>query len=160
MSFLGRERITEDGKRTYGLIRTTPEVVDKPILNKGVSVLAELNQRGFIESDKLTRGERRVIINPFLNHEPATPITIQGVASTHAKGGIKFSALDFFGRQLLEMYYVVDPEKFRSYMGAKLGRQFCRQNPHADQGLRRAFTRFMHGYQMHWSGCRERRPAH
>jgi len=115
----------------------------------------ELIRKGFIDGHNLSPATRRFIVDPLKFSMPTMSFRLQGVNSAPGGGAKKYSAIDFFGKLLEESWYVYDIERFRTFTGERFGTMFKSKNPTPTSGLKCAFTRFLHGMNMHWSGCRE-----
>lgn len=153
LGYLSKERVLQGGRWTIRLIRLNPVRPITPVLKKRPAFVDKLESRGFISADEVSQRERRIIVDPMLTENPATLIQFQGVSAEGAKGSKKYSAVDFFGRSLSEAYYVVNLERFRSWMGPRLEALFVSKNPDPSENIRRAFSAYLHGYNMHWTRC-------
>lgn len=112
-----------------------------------------LKKQGFVDSHDVPQFVRQRIVDPLYFGNPARAFYLWGVNSGQ-KGGRKFTSFDFFGRRMLhESYYVTDWDEFSRYLSAKLEAMFRAKNPAPTSQLRLAFTRFMHDFGLHWTGC-------
>ncbi|MCL4518138.1 MAG: hypothetical protein M1587_02970 [Thaumarchaeota archaeon] len=113
-----------------------------------------MQRQGFLHSDDVPPYARKILEDPLYSTEPARRFQINGVSSAGHKGAIKFSSVDLFGvRRLEESYLVSDWEKFTKFFGPKLEVMFRATNPNPSRSLKKAFTRFMHNYGLHWTDC-------
>lgn len=114
----------------------------------------KLQKQGFVHTDDVPLYARKILEDPLYSTTPARRFQINGVSSAGHKGAIKFSSVDFFGvRRLEESYLVSDWEKFAKYFGPKLEVMFRAANPIPSRSLKKAFTRFMHNFGLHWTDC-------
>jgi hypothetical protein len=80
--------------------------------------------------------------------------SIVEIGSVGLYGGKHYSIHDLLGYSVQGMVYVVaNIPLFRAFMSAKLESDFLRRNPSPSQGVRAAFTAFMHQNKLHWSRC-------
>ena len=55
----------------------------------------------------------------------------------------KYSAMDLFGHNVFDSYFIIDFEAFKEYATKKYSVKFAAANPTANKDLVRAYTRFM-----------------
>lgn len=142
-------------QRSGGQGRTT-EIKDLTLSRRHTldEIVSKAQKQGFISAADVPAFARARLTDPLYFEPPAEHIRLSGVSAPGRKGAIKFSSVDLFGLQKLdESYYVVDWERFRKFICQKLEVMFLFKNPSPSKDLRKAFTRFLHNYGMHWSGC-------
>lgn len=144
----------------YVLENKTPEAsfanrgrLGKAKQNQYQKTKSRLLAAGFLPFNCVPRLVRRIVTDPLYMDLPAKQFHITGT-NAGRKGGTKFSCFDFFGvRMLHESYYVVDWERFSEFISARLELMFRAKNPNQPRHLRTAFTRLIHDFGLHWSGC-------
>jgi hypothetical protein len=118
-----------------------------------LQIEAELLIQGFVPVDAVPPTLRTSIVDPLYIEHPARAFRITGVNSGQ-KGSRKFKCVDLFGVGTLhESYFIVDWDRFSKFISAKLEAKFVETNPDTPKQLRKVFTRFMHNFGLHWSGC-------
>ncbi|MHB2035397.1 MAG: hypothetical protein ACYCPW_01455 [Nitrososphaerales archaeon] len=118
------------------------------------AVSAKMKVQGFIVSNQVPYFAKKRLVDPLYFNHPARLFQIRGVISAAHKGATKYSSIDLFGRRKLgESYYVLNWEKFSKFIGQKLEVMFRATNPAPSKNMKTAFTRFMHNFGLHWTGC-------
>ncbi|MDG6995849.1 MAG: CBS domain-containing protein [Nitrososphaerota archaeon] len=113
-----------------------------------------MKAQGFVAFDEVPYFARRKLVDPLYIRQPARLFQIMGVSSAGHKGAIKFSSVDLFGlRKLDESYFVLDWEKFGKFISQRLEVMFRATNPNPSKHMKKAFTRFMHNFGLHWTDC-------
>jgi hypothetical protein len=101
--------------------------------------------------NEVPRNLRSVIMSGEFGEVPEY-VRIGGVAaSPHRK---LFSTYDFLGEKILLNYLVLDMEKFKRYISRYLELKFRVKNKNPNQEIKKAFTKYMHDHNLHWSECR------
>ena len=114
----------------------------------------KLIAQAFIPFEEVPYFARRKLVDPLYSEQPARLFQLMGVSSAGHKGAIKFSSVDLFGlRKLDESYYVVEWERFSEFISEKLEVMFRAANPNPSKHMKKAFTRFLHNFGLHWTGC-------
>jgi hypothetical protein len=117
------------------------------VIKRSLGVVSFLSLRFLHRLEKVLLIQ--VIVNP-----PLQRIEITGVSCSGRKGTIKFSSVDLFGMRLTrEIYIVHNVGMFRIFISRRLQAMFEKTNPDPSKDLRRAFTRYLHNYELHWSCC-------
>lgn len=112
-----------------------------------------LKKQGFIDSHNVPQFARERIVDPLYFENPARAFYLWGV-NAGQKGGRKYTSFDLFGSRMLhESYYVTNWDEFSKYLSAKLEDMFRSKNPDPPRQMKLAFTRFMHDFGLHWTGC-------
>ena len=118
------------------------------------AIVKKMKAQGFVAFDEVSYFARRKLVDPLYIRQPARLFQIMGVSSAGHKGAIKFSSVDLFGlRKLDESYFVLDWEKFGKFISQRLEVMFRATNPNPSKHMKKAFTRFMHNFGLHWTDC-------
>ena len=113
-----------------------------------------IRSQGFIPFETVPYFARRRVVDPLYFKQPARLFQLRGVSSAGHKGAIKFSSVDLFGlRKLDESYYVLEWDRFSKFISQRLEIMFRATNPDPSKHMKKAFTRFMHNFSLHWTGC-------
>ena len=105
----------------------------------------ELTANGFVKSHGKFRG--------VLDRYPGLrPKVVRFNIGTGHHGAMKYTAFDLFGHAA-ETYIILDNAEAKQKFVKTLSAKFLKQNPAPSDGLRRAFTRLIHSFGFHWSGC-------
>jgi len=122
---------------------------------KRITAISEkMRAQGFIVSNQVPYFARKRLVDPLYFNHPARLFQIRGVISAAHKGATKYSSIDLFGRRKLgESYYVLNWDKFSKFISQKLEVMFRATNPTPSKNKKTAFTRFMHNFGLHWTGC-------
>ncbi|MCL4517975.1 MAG: CBS domain-containing protein [Thaumarchaeota archaeon] len=146
------------GLSSYARGRVPAHAVEKdlsPSEKKQLSLLGKkMRERGFLTFDEVPYFARQKVVDPLYFKRPARLFQVMGVSSAGHKGAIKFSSVDLFGlRKLDESYYVFDWERFSKFISQRLEVMFRATNPSPSKHMKKAFTRFMHNFGLHWTDC-------
>jgi hypothetical protein len=151
-------------KEKVQLHALTPGMLVEPVIENGrefsergrrqLSIVQKrLRVQGFLHVKGVPESLRTVIVDPLYANHPARRFRVVGV-NAGQRGGRKFTSSSLFGcRPLSESYYVEDWEKFSKFMSTKLEVMFRAANPQPPRPLKATFTRFMHDFGFHWTGC-------
>ena len=120
-------------------------------------VIRDIAREGFLRRNSVSKDFAERLTDPMFVNPPARLCRISGVRPAH-RGGVKFSTIDFFGKELSHgLFMVINDEKFNAWVGSSLEAMFRAENPHPESRLAAAFTHYMHESNLHWSGCTERK---
>ena len=134
---------------------TSEKIATKTRRNQYLESKRMLLEQGFIPFKSVPRLARQTIMDPLYLQPAARPFHITGINAGH-KGATKYSCFDFFGvRMLHESYYVTDWRRFSDFISTRLELIFRATNPDPARHLKTAFTRFMHNFGLHWTGCHD-----
>ena len=106
--------------------------------------MIELN--GFVASESITKllrsAHRATGFREMLRGAGIREFTI---SSGHGDRALHiYSSMDIFGRNVSETYFVVDFDRFRESMSARLEAQFRAMHPNPGRDMKAAYSRFMH----------------
>lgn len=124
------------------------------VRRKQLSIIGErLCVIGFVPVNGVPSPLRIAVVDPVYFEQAPRVFCITGMNSGQ-KGSTKFRCVNLFGVRILrESYYVMDWTKFSKFISTRLELMFRATNPAASRYMRTAFTRFMHNFGLHWTGC-------
>jgi DNA-binding MarR family transcriptional regulator len=161
LGLASRERVLHNRRWTFILVKLEGKAktaerrvkVHKKqleLIGRARAIYQKLVSRGFLRLKEVPISPRNVIMSGKFGEVPQY-FKIGGVtASPRSKS---FSTYHLFGKRIKLNYLVLDMEKFKKYISAYLERKFRARNPNPDRYIKRAFTQYMHGHNLHWSEC-------
>jgi DNA-binding MarR family transcriptional regulator len=161
LGLASRERVLHNGRWTFMLVklegkaktaekRVEPNENQLELINRAREIYQKLVSRGFLRLNEVHISPRNVIMSGKFGEVPER-VRIGGVtASPHGK---LFSTHDFFGEQISLHYLVLDMEKFKRYISRYLELKFRVKNKNPNEEIKKAFTKYMHDHNLHWSEC-------